>query len=56
LVDDRCHQTLSAAINAQAVIRQLKPDGEGTKDVVTSERFAIQAETNPRPLRHQKMK
>ncbi|WP_435014616.1 hypothetical protein [Xanthomonas arboricola] len=49
LVDDRCQLTLSPAINAQAVIRQLKPDGEGTKDIVTSERCAVQPETNPQP-------
>ncbi|MBB5675326.1 hypothetical protein LN461_03715 [Xanthomonas arboricola] len=40
---------MSPAINAQAVIRQLKPDGEGTKDIVTSERCAVQPETNPQP-------
>ncbi|WP_167762737.1 hypothetical protein [Xanthomonas arboricola] len=40
---------MSPAINAQAVIRQLKPDGEGTKDIVTSKRCAVQPETNPQP-------
>ncbi|WP_219843182.1 hypothetical protein [Xanthomonas arboricola] len=49
MIDDRCHPTLNAAINAQAVIRQLKPDGKGTKNIVISKRCAVQPETNSRP-------